>query len=69
MSWVSALALFVGGGIAITTVMVVGTVQAGMNRRQQRLISAFRRAERAAGTGSGEQGDPHSVYSRQMWEK
>ena len=69
MSWVSALALFVGGGIVITTAIVVGTVQAGMNRRQQRLISAFRRAKRAEGAGTGEQGDPHSVYSRQMWEK
>ena len=36
-------------------------------RRQQRLSAAFERAKRVAYCGSGEQGQPYSIYGRSAW--
>ena len=36
-------------------------------RRQQRLSAAFERAKRVAYCGSGEQGQPYSIYGRNAW--
>ena len=36
-------------------------------RRQQRLNAAFERAKRVAYCGTGEQGQPYSVYGQSAW--
>ncbi len=36
-------------------------------RRQQRLNAAFERAKRVAYSGTGEQGQPYSIYGHSAW--
>lgn len=55
--------------IAMIVCLVVLLRRAALNGRQRRLAGAFGRASRAAVAGTGEQGRPYSLYTRQVWDR
>lgn len=65
----------VGGLIwVLLAVVIVAVVALWIKRRQwekeikqERLASAFDRAARVRGSGTGEQGKPYSVYGPRSW--
>jgi len=64
MVWVSL------GIAAVAVVLVVvwlGVRMKSRQRRQMRLGRAFDRAQRVQGAGTGEQGQPYSLYGARSW--
>ncbi len=65
----------VGGLIwIVVAVVIVAVVAVWIKRRQwekeikqERLASAFNRAARVRGAGTGEQGKPYSLYGPRSW--
>ena len=66
----SATVLIAGLAVVAVIVFLVMLLRwAAFNGRQRRLASAFGRANRAAEAGTGEQGRPYLLYTRQVWDR
>lgn len=67
--------LAIGGVIWVVSAIVIIAAAAywirrkhgETERKQERLASAFDRAARVRGAGTGEQGKPYSVYGPRSW--
>jgi hypothetical protein len=55
-----------GAALGVVIVLIVLGVRRRL-RRQRRLHQAFERGQRVRGAGTGEQGQPYSLYGEEAW--